>query len=152
MLQIPPPSSTGKRSCSIVLALSLSLSLYWRVHSVLAMSNRQEGTDVIYELVLVSSPRDIQNTKRLRNWQKEGQIHTLATHKGIKCIAMDGLKSQANQLLKDKESLSLAQDPSSGESLLGYKTLNSYPQERNLHKSGDFSCEKSKSQSQLRKI
>ena len=116
------------------------------------MSNGQEGTDVIYELVLVSSPRDIQNTKRLRNWQKEGQIHTLATHKGKKCIAMDGLKSQANQLLKDKESLSLAQDPSSGESLLGYKTLNSYPQERNLQKSGDFSCEKSKSQSQLRKI
>jgi hypothetical protein len=108
------------------------------------MSNGQEGPDVIYELVLVSSPRDIQNTKRLRNWQKEGQIHTLATHKGKKCIAMDGLKSQANQLLKDKESI--------GESLLGYKTLNSYPQERNLHKSGDFSCEKSKSQSQLRKI
>jgi hypothetical protein len=71
------------------------------------MSNGQEGTDVIFELVLVSSPRDIQNTKRLRNWQKEGQIHTLAAaHKGIKCIAMDGLKSQANQLLKDKESLS----------------------------------------------
>lgn len=104
-----------------------------------------------FELVLVSSQRDIQNTKRLRNWQKEGQIHTIATHKGIKCIAMDGLKSQANQLLKDKESLSGPKPIKWG--VAPWLSNTEFLPSRKKHaQKWRFFLQEEQSQSQLRKI